>query len=129
MAVKISGSFKKDERPLNGLSAIAKDLIDSPYDEHYIIAKVSCLRIAEDIEDGGTKTPTVKLKHIEVMLTRKDEADARKIFERAAKARLGELPQQTLFDDKAEDKTDGEPGEDASAEGDPGGEPGEDTGA
>lgn len=124
MGVKISGSYKKDERPLNGLEAIAKDLIDSPYDEHYIIAKISCLRIAEDIEDGGTKTPTVKLKHIEVMLNKKDETDARKIFERAAKARLGELPQQTLFENNpgGEGGNETNAGNEDSGEGEPTGD-------
>lgn len=111
MAIKISGSYKKDERAYNGLEAIAKDLIEEPHTEHYIIAKVGCLRIAEEIEDGGSKTVTVKLKHIEVMLSNKDETDAKKIFERAAKARLGEVPQQTLFEDHADVDAEGEAGE------------------
>lgn len=120
MAIKISGSYKKDERAYNGLEAIAKDLIEEPHTEHYIIAKVGCLRIAEEIEDGGSKTVTVKLRHIEVMLSNKDEADAKKIFERAAKARLGEVPQQTLFDDHAAEGDEGEPGGEGQAAGEPG---------
>ena len=54
------------------------------------------MRINEDVEDGGTKTPTVKFSHIEVMVDLKDEKAAKLIFERVAKERLGELPQQTL---------------------------------
>ena len=38
MSIKIQGTFKKDDRPLNGLHVIEKQLIDSPYDEHYVIA-------------------------------------------------------------------------------------------
>ena len=119
MAVKISGSYKKDERAYNGLEAIAKDLIEDPHSEYYIIAKVGAKRITEEVDDGGSQSVTVKLKHIEPMLSSKDEADARKVFERAAKARLGEVPQQTLFEDHddegAEDEQDaGEPGDEST---------------
>jgi hypothetical protein len=109
VAHKVAASFKKDERPLDGLFAVEKQMIDEPYSEIYVIAKVRVRRVDEDIEDGGTKTVTFKLAHIEPMINAKDEKDSKKIFERAAKARLGELPQQSLFD-IAEDT---EPDEDA----------------
>lgn len=96
MAVNIKAKFTKDTRSLNGLDAIAKQLVDSPLEEVWIVAKARVVRIVEDIEDGGTLTPTVNFGHIEVMASSKEEAAARKLFEAACKARLGDLPQQTL---------------------------------
>lgn len=102
MPIKIAGSFKKDERSLNGLHAIEDELIHKPHEEHYIIAKIRVKRITDEVEDGGTLTPTVKLQHIEVMIAQEDEDAARVIFERASAARLGVVPQQTLFDSAPE---------------------------
>lgn len=98
MGVAIKAKFGKDTKALNGLDAIMEELIDKPLAEHYVIAKVSVVRIVDDIENGGVETPTVAFKHIEVMLSDNDVKDAKRLFETACKARLGELPQATLFD-------------------------------
>jgi len=101
MGVAIKAKFGKDTKAFNGLEAIVEDLLDKPLQEHYVIAKVSTVRITNDIEGGGVEVPTVSFKHIEVMLSDKEEAAAKKLFEAACKARLGDLPQQTLFEDGA----------------------------
>jgi hypothetical protein len=99
VGVAIKAKFGKDKKVYNGLDAIVDDLLEKPLQEHYVIAKVRTARITTDVENGGVETPTVSLEHIEVMLSDKEEAAARKLFEAACKARLGDLPQQTLFDD------------------------------
>jgi hypothetical protein len=95
-SVAIQASFGKKQRIYNGLEGVSDDLVDKPLQEHYIIAKVRTVRITKEIEGEGVEVPTVALSHIEVMLSEKEEAAARKLFETAAKARLGELPQQPL---------------------------------
>lgn len=97
--VAIQASFGKDQKIYNGLEAIAEDLLDKPLEEHYIIAKVRTAYTKTDYKNGGAETPTVEFAHIEVMLSDKEEAAAKKLFEQACKLRLGELPQQTLFED------------------------------
>lgn len=107
--VAIQASFGKDSKLYNGLEAIADDLIDKPQQERYVICKVRTRRTTTDHENGGAETATIKFVHIEPMLTEKSEQGARKLFEAAAKARLGELPQQTLFEDKADEDDDDGP--------------------
>lgn len=110
MSVEIKASFTKDTKIYNGLNAIADDLIDKPLEEHYVIAKVRCSRTNIDHLKGGVHTPQVEFHHIEVMLSDKEEQAAKKLFDAACKARLGEVPQQTLFEDKDEpDAAEGSP--------------------
>lgn len=98
-AVQISGTFKKDERPYNGLEQVSKDFAEDPLTEFYVIAKVECVGFNEDRDNDWIKVPRVRFTHIEVMQSDKEESAARKLFDQACKARLGELPKQTLFDD------------------------------
>ncbi len=98
MAVNIKASFTKETRPLNGLEAILDQLLEKPYEEHYVICKVRNARSTKDHENGGTETPTVNFFHIEPMLSDKDEQDAKKLFEQACKARLGDLPQKATLE-------------------------------
>ena len=105
MTVNISAAFKNDERVFNGLETITKDLIENPLERHVIVAWVECVRITKDVADGMTETPTVKLTHVEVMLSDAEEKDARALLEKAYKARTGGAgaPQAELFDDGTED--------------------------
>jgi hypothetical protein len=98
MSTSIRAKFKKDSAKFNGLDAIDKSLLDDPLRERLVICKVRVVRIVDDIEGGGVLTPVVSLTHIEVMASDKEENAARKLFETACKHRLGDLPQQTLFD-------------------------------
>ena len=61
MSVNISATFKADDRALNGLEAIEKDLIESPLDRHVVVGVVETVRITKDVADGMTETPTVRL--------------------------------------------------------------------
>lgn len=97
--VAIQATFGKDQKAFNGLESIVEDLLEKPLQEHYVIAKVRTAYTKTDYDNGGVETPTVKFVHIEPMLSDKEETAARKLFEQACKARLGELPQQTLFED------------------------------
>lgn len=97
MSVNIKATFKKDTRPLNGLEAIEELLVDKPLDRHVIVAVVETVRITDDVADGGTKTPTVRLVHIEPMTSEADEKAARKLLDRAHKARGGTPPAPDLF--------------------------------
>lgn len=97
MSVNIQATFKSDDRALNGLEAIEKDLVESPLDRHVIVGVVETVRITKDVADGMTETPTVRLVHIEPMLSNVDEKAARKLLEKALKARNGGAPQSDLF--------------------------------
>ena len=98
MGVQIKASFKKGTKMYNGLDAIEKELLDEPLREHIVIAKVRASKTEIDHLNGGTQTPQVEFHHIEVMLSDKEESAARGLFEAACKARLGEVPQATLFE-------------------------------
>lgn len=95
-AVRISGTFKKDERPKNGLEAIAKELLDRDrsLDRHVVVAVVRPHASRWTAEDGE-EIPTAALDQIEVM-EGKDAQTARRLLEKAYKARVGSLPQQEL---------------------------------
>lgn len=107
MGIAIQASFGKDTKPLNGLEAIIQELLDKPLQEQYVICKVRNARTSIDHENGDVETPTIKFTHIEPMLSDKEEAAAKKLFEAACKARLGDLPQQTLFEDHKKPDSDG----------------------
>lgn len=103
MGVAIKAKFGKDKKAWNGLEAITDDLLEKPLQEHYVICRVRSARTVVDHENGGAQTPTVSFVHIEPMLSDKDETAAKKLFEAACKARLGELPQATLFEATKDD--------------------------
>lgn len=65
MTVLISGTFKQDDRDLNGLTQISKELIEEPLTRHVVIGVVETKRVVRDIADGGTETPTVRFVQIE----------------------------------------------------------------
>jgi hypothetical protein len=68
MAVNFSASFAKDERPLNGLEAIAHLLADeSKQDEEYTVIGRVKPKFVKLLSDDGTRTPTVRHVHIEVV--------------------------------------------------------------
>lgn len=88
MTVNIAGTWKKDERDLNGLESIAADLIGSPYEDHIVAALVRTKRVVDDYDDGGSKRVVTKVVHIEPLTG--DAADtARKYLDEAYRARTG----------------------------------------
>lgn len=110
MSHKIASSFKKDERPLDGLTAIEEDMAKNPHDEWYVIARVVNKRTGIEHEDGDSAVVTAKFVHIEPMWG-DDEATVKQMLLDAYKKRTGSTiasppePDPTLFD--GED--DGEP--------------------
>lgn len=96
MAIEIKASFTKDTRPLNGLELIVEDLMDKPLAEVYAIVKVRCATTKVDHLNGDKRTAVIVFPHIEPMLSDEEEQAAKRLFEQAARARLGELPQQSL---------------------------------
>jgi hypothetical protein len=103
-AVKLSGTFKKDERPLNGLEAIAKELLDRDRRlAQYVVVAVVRPHSAKWNAEDGTEIPTVKFDQVEVL-----EGDAattaRELLDDAYHARTGksrpaELPLEMGEDD------------------------------
>jgi len=98
MGVAIKAKFGKGKKKYNGLDNIEEMLLEKPHEDHYVIARIRTVRTSIDYEHGSVETPTVNFEHIEVMLSDKDVKDAKRLFEQACRARLGEMPQPTLFD-------------------------------
>lgn len=96
-AVNISGTFKKDSRPLNGLEAIAKQLLDRDNAlATYVVVGVVRPHAIKWLADDGMETPTVRFESIEVL----DGAGADRVREMivaAYRARTGkDDPQEPL---------------------------------
>ena len=71
----------------NGLTAIARQLIDTPHDVHVVIGLVDCKRITTDM-DNGEIVPTARIRRIEVI--GKNDIDlAAKMMRRALEERTG----------------------------------------
>ncbi len=97
MTVNISAAFTKEERIYNGLLAIEKELVTDPLTDHVIVAVIETKSITEDIENGGVKTPTVRLARVEA-LDGDAAATVRELLDAAYRARTGkpEAPQGQL---------------------------------
>lgn len=71
----------------NGLTAIARQLIDAPSDVHVVIALVDCKKISTDIDTGDIE-PTARIRRIEAIVG--DDRDlAAKMMRRALEQRTG----------------------------------------
>ncbi len=64
-AVNISGTFAKDERPMNGLEGIAQQLVDDEFGTHLVIGRIKPHGYSK--KPGEPLTPVVKFEHIEVV--------------------------------------------------------------
>lgn len=95
-AVKISGTFKKDTRPNNGLESIAEDLVNDELARHVIVGIVELHHLDKD--PGEAPVPTIKFIAIEP-LHGDAEDQGRQMLDQARKARgLGQVD-LTLFDE------------------------------
>lgn len=102
MPVNISATFSKEQRPRNGLEAIAHKLVDEDllHAQYVVVATVQPKRVATDAEDG-TKTPTIRFDHIEVVTDDADVQLVRDLLRRRLKDRTGledSEPPASLFD-------------------------------
>ncbi len=98
----ISAKFTKDTRPLDGLSAIEKELLENPYVDRVVVAVVRPKFSKHDFEEG-TEVPTVRVLHIEVVTAGKDEDVARKLLAKAYTERTGADALPLDFDHPVED--------------------------
>jgi hypothetical protein len=71
----------------NGLTAIARDLIDNPHEVHVVVALVDCKKITTD-NDSGEIVPTARIRRIEV-IGGDDKDLAAKMIRRALEHRTG----------------------------------------
>lgn len=85
----------------NGLTAIARKLIDKPHDVHVVIALVDCKKVTID-NDNGESVPTARVRRIEVV-DRDDKPFAHAMLLRALELRTGasQLPLDFEADLKA----------------------------
>lgn len=104
-AVKISGTFRKDGRPDNGLESVSEVLVKDEMQRHVVVGIVEVARVSK--ERGEEPIPTVKFVAIEP-LHGDAEDQGRQMLDQARKLRgLGQV-ELTLFD--AGDSTDRDPG-------------------
>lgn len=98
MAVQVQASFKKDQKHLDGLDHVRKDLIDAPLQPRIIVAVIDVAQITHDVLDGSD-TPKIRLRQVEVL----DGPDAMKavdMLNRKYQQRTGrEDSQASLFDE------------------------------
>ena len=73
----------------NGLTAIARQLIDSPHEVHVVVALVDCKSIKTD-NDSGEVIPTARIRRIEALSDREDMALSQKMLRRALERRTGQ---------------------------------------
>jgi hypothetical protein len=71
----------------NGLTALARQLIDTPHDIHVVVALVDCKKVTTD-NDTGEIVPTARIRRIEA-ITDSDRELAAKMLRRALERRTG----------------------------------------
>jgi hypothetical protein len=71
----------------NGLTALARALIDSPHDIHVVVALVDRKKTTTD-NDSGEIEPTARIRRIEA-ITEEDRELAAKMLRRALERRTG----------------------------------------
>ena len=72
----------------NGLTAIARDLIDDPHRKHVVIAVLDCSKITTSTDTGEVEA-TVRVRRIERILPI-DAPAAERLLRRALEARAGD---------------------------------------
>jgi len=100
VAVNISATFSKKDRPRNGLDAIAAKLVDDDLQqaEYWGVVRVRPNFYKVSAEDGE-RTATVEIAHIEVALDEADIEATRSLLQRRYKDRTGidDAPPADLF--------------------------------
>lgn len=92
MTVRIAAQFTKDERDRNGLIPAAGAIAKERHDwTGYAVAKLDCVRVTDEVKDGGVEIPTVGIRHIELLDGEQADAVA-KLLAQAYEARTGKTP-------------------------------------
>jgi hypothetical protein len=100
---KLSPTLPKDIDD-DGLASINGKLINTPYEQHIVIAIVDCKTITTDI-DSGFREATARVVACEPI---RDEAVADRVREIFDAARQRRLNRPGLFDEPAEDQAEGD---------------------
>lgn len=87
--MKMAAALPDPKSRRNGLDDLARLVVDDPERTIVCVAVVDCSQILEDI-DKATKTPTVRVKHLEPMLTREMQVAATELLTDAYKRRTSE---------------------------------------
>lgn len=101
-AVNISGTFKKDTRPNNGLEAIAEELVRDELTRHVIVGLIELHRVVKD--PGEAPRPTVRFVAIEPLREEDAAEQGRQMLNQARNARGLSLVPEDLFDMPADDE-------------------------
>lgn len=96
MGVNISAKFTKNDELYNGLHAIVDELLAEPTLLRTAVVTYKVKFDKADWENGGAKTPTIKISEFEPVF---DEAavQAKTLQREAFKARTGNAMQDDLF--------------------------------
>ena len=81
---KLTAGLPKGEA--NGLSALDRELIDSPSTVHVVIALIDCKKITTDVDSGDVE-PVARIRRIEVI--REDKDRAAMMLRRSLEVRTG----------------------------------------
>lgn len=100
--VDIQATFAKGSKKNNGLEAIADDLVKDPLTPRWAVVRLFVPTTKVDNLGGGSSIPVVRMDIIEPMLSNVDEADARKLLERAYRARVGHAAPEVLTEPEPE---------------------------
>jgi hypothetical protein len=100
MTARIAAKFAKDKQELNGLDNIADQIVtDSHSWTGVAVVLLDCIRVTDEVDQGGVLIPTVRVKHIEP-LGGEDATTAHKLLNTAYEARTGKTP--LPFDEPAD---------------------------
>lgn len=75
---------------LNGLLALASELVKNPKGTHIIVAVVDCGKVEKDT-DTGEQTPHARFRQVEVISSPGALEDARRLLVQATDERLGRV--------------------------------------
>jgi hypothetical protein len=97
VTVQIKASFKKDNRHLDGLDAVRKDLVADQVTPRVVIAVLEVTDVNHNVLEG-TDTPKLRVRSIEVMTGRRAITASGLLEEAYAERTGGNTPPATLFD-------------------------------
>lgn len=92
MTARIAAKFAKDKQDMNGLDHIADRICEDRNNWRGIaVVRLDCLRVTDEIDQGGVEIPTVRVLQIEP-LAGTDADTAHKLLDAAYEHRTGRVP-------------------------------------
>lgn len=83
---KLAGALPKGDA--NGMTVLARPLIESPHDVYVVIAYVDCKSTTTD-NDTGEVVPTARIRRVEAVLGERDLDVIRAMVDRVTEDRTG----------------------------------------